>query len=179
MAFAWADIGFMGGLWVLLFITQTYFVFITRGYGKVQVEDHKLYHSVYSENPEAFTMSILQSRRYNPDSVMFTNSMYGGSHHRPSHDARKSHDVRPSHDFSRYGAEPGPENGGGYYNHQGGYADPHEGQFDDYDAQQHGMAPHDQYAFNSPGGGYVDSAHPHGKDGGQHVHYAAEPSNAR
>ena len=37
-----------------------------------QVSDHKLYHSVYSENPEAFTMSILRSSRYNPGSVYNT-----------------------------------------------------------------------------------------------------------
>ena len=41
----------------------------TYSYSKSQVKDHKLYHSVYSENPEAFTMSILRSSRYNPNSV--------------------------------------------------------------------------------------------------------------
>jgi hypothetical protein len=45
---------------------------VTRKYGKSQVSDHKLYHSVYSENPEAFTMSVLRSTRYNPGSVYNT-----------------------------------------------------------------------------------------------------------
>jgi len=166
----------MAGLWVLLFITQSYFMWTTRSYGKVQVTDHKLYHSVYSENPEAFTMSILQSRRYNPDSVMFTNSMYAGN---PPPHGEDAWNHRPSHD------EPGPESGGGYYNHQRGYSDGRAGQYDDY-AQQHGTPPHDPYPFNAPGGGYVDGQHlpPHHQyqpsshstlapnDGQQHVHYA-------
>jgi hypothetical protein len=159
----------MAGVWVILFITQSYFIWTSRGYGKVQVSDHKLYHSVYSENPEAFTMSILQSRRYNPDSVMFTNSMYGGNPP-PAHD-EQAWNHRPSHD------EPGPESGGGYYNHQRGYSDGRAGQYDEY-AQQHGTPPHasDPYPFNAPGGGYVDSSHPpqHSpNDGQQHVHYTS------
>lgn len=42
---------------------------LTKLYSTSQVSDHKLYHSVYSENPEAFTMSVLRSTRYNPNSV--------------------------------------------------------------------------------------------------------------
>lgn len=165
MAFAWADIGFMGGLWVILFVTQTYFVWTSRGYGVAQVSDHKLYHSVYSENPEAFTMSILQSRRYNPDSVMFTNSMYGGAAPRPSHGG-DAWDHRPSYESGRH--EPGPESGGAYYNHQRGYSDGRAdaGQFDDYNPnQQHP----DQYTFNAPGAGYVDGNA--AATGPGHVHY--------
>jgi hypothetical protein len=48
---------------------------ISKTYGRSQVSDHKLYHSVYSENPEAFTMSILQSKRYNPNSVYSSGGM--------------------------------------------------------------------------------------------------------
>lgn len=160
-AFTWADVGFMGGLWVILFITQSYFVYCTRSYGKSQVKDHKLYHSVYSENPEAFTMSILQSRRYNgTDSVMWTNSMA------VNHPPQDAWDARPSYDSARH--EPGPDVGGAYYNHARGYSD---GRGDEtpysYDetpssssglvagAGSAGVGANNPYAFNAPVSGYV------------------------
>ncbi|KLT42220.1 hypothetical protein CC85DRAFT_246365 [Cutaneotrichosporon oleaginosum] len=151
-AFTWADIGFMGGLWVILALTQSYFVYCTRKYGKSQVKDHKLYHSVYSENPEAFTMSILQSKRYNgTDSVMWTNSMVvpGGP--------RDDWDARPSYESGRH--EPGPEAGGAYYNHARGYSDGREA-YGYGDSAAGAPGPSNPYAFNAPGGGYVDPVNP-------------------
>lgn len=167
-AFAWADVGFMGGLWVILLITQLYFVWSSFKYSKSQVSDHKLYHSVYSENPEAFTMSILQSRRYNPDSVAWTHSMMANNPS-PLGDAW---DARPSYDSGRH--EPGPDAGGQYYGHQRQYSDgleyppAGETQQHGYEGQQqhypHGHShlgpehnPND-YAFNAPGTGYTDPA---------------------
>lgn len=169
-AFAWADVGFMGGLWVILFLTQMYFAFSTFRYSKSQVSDHKLYHSVYSENPEAFTMSILQSRRYNPDSVAWTHSMMNANPP-PLGDAW---DARPSYDSARH--EPGPDAGGGYYGHQRGYSDGLEyppggepGQHTQPHDSSHMAYPHGHshlnpgaehhpadYAFNAPGTGYAD-----------------------
>lgn len=176
-AFAWADIGFMGGLWLLLLLTQTYFVYSARSYSKAQVSDHKLYHSVYSENPEAFTMSILQSRRYNPDSVAWTQSMMANNP--PPHLANEW-DHRPSYDSGRH--EPGPENGGGYYGHQRGYDHGAEGQYDDYvpaghgNMAGHGANAHPEYAFNAPGPGYVDNSLV-GPEG--HVHYPPDQHHNR
>ncbi|GMK54681.1 hypothetical protein CspeluHIS016_0112670 [Cutaneotrichosporon spelunceum] len=148
-AFTWADIGFMGGLWVILALTQSYFVYCTRKYGVSQVKDHKLYHSVYSENPEAFTMSILQSKRYNgTDSVMWTNSMAA-----PSGPRGDDWDARPSYDSGRH--EPGPEAGGQYYQSRG-----NGDSRDEYGYGDSTAGPSNPYAFNSPGGGYVDPVNP-------------------
>lgn len=159
-AFTWADIGFMGGLWVILGLTQSYFVYCTTKYGRSQVQDHKLYHSVYSENPEAFTMSILQSRKYNgTESVMWTNSKVANN---PPAGHQDAWDARPSYESGRH--EPGPDAGGAYYNHARGYSDGRA----DTNAYAYGDSPvspapggHNPYAFNAPGGGYVDHADTH------------------
>lgn len=144
--FCWADLGMMAGLWALLFVTQSYFVWSSTKYSRSQVSDHKLYHSVYSENPEAFTMSILQSRRYNPDSMYFQNPNTptpGGLH------PNDAWDHRPSYD----GAGPGPKGqqhpGGQYYDQHPGYPDQHNNQFND-------GRDRDNYPFTQPHAGYVD-----------------------
>jgi len=46
--FPWVDIGIMGGLWVLLAISQFYFYTILSGYGVGQRGDHEKYNSTYS-----------------------------------------------------------------------------------------------------------------------------------
>ncbi|KAI0274632.1 hypothetical protein BC834DRAFT_814875 [Gloeopeniophorella convolvens] len=46
--FAWVDIGLMGGLWVLLAITQFYLFTVISGYGVGQRGDHEKFNSVYS-----------------------------------------------------------------------------------------------------------------------------------
>ncbi|KAI9460886.1 hypothetical protein BJY52DRAFT_235513 [Lactarius psammicola] len=46
--FPWVDIGLMGGLWVLLAISQFYFYTIISGYGVGQRGDHEKYNSIYS-----------------------------------------------------------------------------------------------------------------------------------
>ncbi|WVO16653.1 hypothetical protein L204_104333 [Cryptococcus depauperatus] len=151
-AFAWADVGIMGGLWVILFLVQGYFIYLTRVYSKSQVSDHKLYHSVYSENPEAFTMSILRSSRYNPGSVY--NTMPG-----PNADAW---DTRPSMESLR--GETTKPNQTRYLddNHrQPGYEDASPDQhnpptyYNTYAPAEHSEG---NYPFTAPGGGYV--SHP-------------------
>ncbi|BEI80093.1 hypothetical protein CcaverHIS002_0106220 [Cutaneotrichosporon cavernicola] len=130
-AFTWADVGLMGGLWVILALTQSYFVYCTRKYG-------------------AFTMSILQSKRYNgTDSVMWTNSMAA-----PSGPRGDDWDARPSYESGRH--EPGPDAGGAYYNHARGYTDGRE----EYSYGDTPAGPSNPYAFNAPGGGYVDPVNP-------------------
>ncbi|KAI9508791.1 hypothetical protein F5148DRAFT_1283640 [Russula earlei] len=46
--FPWVDIGLMGGLWVLLAISQAYFFSIVSGYGVGQRLDHEKLKSTYS-----------------------------------------------------------------------------------------------------------------------------------
>ncbi|WWC68093.1 uncharacterized protein I206_102014 [Kwoniella pini CBS 10737] len=177
-AFAWADVGIMGALWVILLVVQGYFIYLTRTYSTSQVKDHKLYHSVYSENPEAFTMSILRSTRYNPGSVY--NSMPPSTG--PNADAW---DARPSMDSLRdEQAGAAVQGAGGYeYGHQREYSNAtvrpvDEGRYDDathgyeyeqhyqnqqpgggyeyQEQQQHLQNGQNQYPFSEPGGGYVD-----------------------
>ncbi|WRT64627.1 uncharacterized protein IL334_001560 [Kwoniella shivajii] len=193
-AFAWADVGIMGALWVILFLVQSYFIFLTRTYSKSQVSDHKLYHSVYSENPEAFTMSILRSTRYNPGSVYNQMPPSSGPHAdawdaRPSMDSLRDDNagaagqgaggygyghghqrefseatVRPG-DEGRYDDAYGQDQGYRQSQHQqGDYQNEHD--YNDYEHDQH-QSGGGNYPFSAPGGGYVD--HPaeamHGREG--------------
>lgn len=120
---------------------------LTRVYSASQVSDHKLYHSVYSENPEAFTMSILRSTRYNPGSVY--NAMPG-----PDADAW---DARPSMDSVRDvpALHGGYSDGSQPLHYEDNYGKPqnYPPNYEMYPpAEQQGG----QYAFATPGGGYVD-----------------------
>ncbi|RSH92320.1 hypothetical protein EHS25_008735 [Saitozyma podzolica] len=167
--FAWADVGIMGGLWVLLFLVQGYFIFLTRKYSVSQVSDHKLYHSVYSENPEAFTMSILRSSKYNPNSV-YNDHPAPGPHadvweSRPSMDSFREdgagqgdmamamrHGRAESYgDAGRYEDAYG-EGGRGYAYPQdegGGYGAHQHGDGYGYPAEEYGSAPAYPYAAHA------------------------------
>ncbi|KAN0128414.1 hypothetical protein V8E53_013803 [Lactarius tabidus] len=46
--FPWVDVGIMGGLWVLLAISQFYFYTVISGYGVGQRGDHEKFDSIYS-----------------------------------------------------------------------------------------------------------------------------------
>ncbi|KAK1921692.1 hypothetical protein DB88DRAFT_498901 [Papiliotrema laurentii] len=121
----WAQVGIMGGLWLILLIVQVYFIFLTRTYSVSQVSDHKLYHSVYSENPEAFTMSVLRSSRYNPNSVY---SAPG-----PSGLRDDAWDARPSMESLKdehYDARQQGPSGQGVYGDAPQYYSEHGGQHD-------------------------------------------------
>ncbi|KAL7419392.1 hypothetical protein Q5752_006230 [Cryptotrichosporon argae] len=193
-AFAWADIGCMGAIWLILLVTQGYFIYLTRTYSVSQVSDHKLYHSVYDENPEAFTMSILRSTRYNPGSVYNLQPPAG-----PGADAW---DARPSFESvheSAYGAggqhgahRRGPSNlsnvrASAYaYDDQrggGGYVDPDQS----FESQQHA---YDHGAEPAPGPGpgayepnrmsryedaYHDGAHAYPNDAAGYAHGYGHP----
>ncbi|WWC59615.1 uncharacterized protein I303_102174 [Kwoniella dejecticola CBS 10117] len=166
-AFAWADVGIMGALWVILLLVQGYFIYLTRTYSKSQVKDHKLYHSVYSENPEAFTMSILRSTRYNPGSVY--NNMPPSTG--PNADAW---DARPSMDSLRDEQAGAAGTGAGYgygyeQGHQrefsnatvrpvddGRYDDAAVGGGHDYEYDQHYQNQQQQQQHGGGGGGGYD-----------------------
>jgi len=47
--FTWVVLGVMGALLAVLFVVQTYFTFVLRGYGATQRADHSKYHSIYSQ----------------------------------------------------------------------------------------------------------------------------------
>ncbi|WVW78283.1 hypothetical protein I302_100236 [Kwoniella bestiolae CBS 10118] len=165
-AFAWADVGIMGALWVILLLVQGYFIYLTRTYSTSQVKDHKLYHSVYSENPEAFTMSILRSTRYNPGSV-YNNMPPSTGPNADAWDARPSMDSVREDQAGRYGghqreysdATVRPVDEGRYDDAYGndGYPNQHQGQYDYQDQYQRPLSGgQEQYPFSAPGGGYVD-----------------------
>jgi hypothetical protein len=124
---------------------------VTRKYGKSQVSDHKLYHSVYSENPEAFTMSVLRSTRYNPGSVYNTQPPLPGHRddvwdHRISTESLRDDKVYQDQDEAYPQHHRGESSGGmlpptGQEYHGGGgnresrYEDAHDERYD-YDQQQ-------------------------------------------
>ncbi|WWD21618.1 hypothetical protein CI109_106104 [Kwoniella shandongensis] len=173
-AFAWADVGIMGGIWLILLLVQGYFLYLTSIYSRSQVSDHKLYHSVYSENPEAFTMSILRSTRYNPGSVY--NAMPPPGPNADAWDARPSTESlrdEPGAGAAGYGARGSAYGGVGAagegLHHRGGGGGGEEGRYEDaypqHDyAQEHygeaynsnGNGNSEQYPFSAPGPGYID-----------------------
>lgn len=159
MGFCWADLGMMAGLWAICFVMQSYYVWASSKYSRSQVSDHKLYHSVYSENPEAFTMSILQSRRYNPDSVYFQSSPNnGGLHPNDAWDHRPSYDGTPpppTQHYQQHTYNQQPQQGGQYSDQPyQGYSDQHPYQLNDRYTDDVPGQP--SYPFTQPQAGYVD-----------------------
>ena len=152
---------------------------VTRSYSTSQVSDHKLYHSVYSENPEAFTMSILRSSRYNPGSVY--NNMPLPRDNKPED---TTWDARPSTDSFADPSAPGPS-AGGYYDDQAAYAAGHrrmysdsplkhsQSQYDDAfeggegNQAGHGSYGHGQYDTSAADTGYPPTA-PQGRPQSQY-----------
>lgn len=127
-----------------------------------QVSDHKLYHSVYSENPEAFTMSILRSSKYNPNSVYNDHPAPG-----PHADVWES---RPSMDSFR---EDSAGQGGYGYGHaygDGGYGyganEPGQGQGHGR-TESYGDAGRYEDAYGEGGRGY---GYPQAEGGGYGGH---------
>ncbi|WWC86761.1 uncharacterized protein L201_001640 [Kwoniella dendrophila CBS 6074] len=183
-AFAWADVGIMGALWLILLVVQGYFIYLTRVYSTSQVKDHKLYHSVYSENPEAFTMSILRSTRYNPGSV-YNNMPPSAGPNADAWDSRLSMDsLRDEQagaagqgaggyggytqggqkDFPNSSVRPVSE-GGRYddaYGNEQEYQQHHQhhggfdNQYDNGYDNQYEQGNQNQYPFSAPGGGYIN-----------------------
>jgi hypothetical protein len=119
------------------------------------VKDHKLYHSVYSENPEAFTMSILRSTRYNPNSVYSTGA--------PRNLNADAFDVRPSMDSAR-GDNPLKGSGDGredYRNsryedahHEGDGSRAYPNEYEGYGDQQQYPSGGENHQYYEGGGGY-------------------------
>lgn len=77
--FTWATLGVMGALWVLVFIVQTYLVFVLRNYGASQRADHTKYHSIYSAHDGA-------------DNIMLNNVRSGTNGEDSAWDTRPSTD---------------------------------------------------------------------------------------
>ena len=121
------------------------------------MSDHKLYHSVYSENPEAFTMSILRSTRYNPGSVYNTPPAGG---HPDAWDARPSLDEGAGFQEDKvYEHQRDSSNASGRYEDsftEGSQVYPNDERAYGEEQEYGYGGGQGQYPFSTPGGGYVD-----------------------
>ncbi|KAL7417933.1 hypothetical protein BDY24DRAFT_346236 [Mrakia frigida] len=147
--FTIVDVSVMGGLWVLLFIVQAYFLAVTFKYKKEQAEDHSRYNSMYSQkggypgmdaediplsssNPQGDVWntrpsndSLRSPTGYQPP-VGSTN-MAGGPYNNPSNQTETS-----GYAPQTYGDE--QNRGGGYNDHPNAYGvrESYEGPRDPY-----------------------------------------------
>lgn len=136
---------------------------LIKTYSTSQVSDHKLYHSVYSENPEAFTMSVLRSTRYNPNSVYSARA--------PRDD---TWDARPSVESLRdegYGQGQHPNQQHGYYDQQqqqqhDGYGADDQRRYEDAYNEGSQAYPNTYEGYGHPQQGYGYDQH----DGYGHAH---------
>lgn len=135
---------------------------LTRTYSKSQVSDHKLYHSVYSENPEAFTMSVLRSSRYNPGSIYNTPAARGDD----------AWDARPSVESLRDDTH-APHRPSGLRN-QSYYEEGGQGQYDDAYAEGSHAYPNTYEGYAEHQGGVYGQhgAAPPYVGGGEYGHQA-------
>ncbi|WVR04719.1 hypothetical protein IAU60_001730 [Kwoniella sp. DSM 27419] len=187
-AFAWADVGIMGALWLILLVIQGYFIYLTRTYSTSQVKDHKLYHSVYSGNPEAFTMSILRSTRYNPGSVY--NAMPPpGPHadawdHRPSTESLRDQQVGGAgaggYGYPAYGEHQRNQSdatvrGGDEGQYDDAYGHRHSGYPNEYEYEQHEQAQYGQQQHQYVAEqGHDGQQHPYNQQGAGYSHHPSE-----
>ncbi|KAI0660452.1 hypothetical protein C8Q70DRAFT_975583 [Cubamyces menziesii] len=84
--FSWADVGVMGGLWVLLAIMQTYLYVIVSSFGKGQRRDHSKYQSLYDSSRSLNSIPLMDRGAW--DSRMSTDALVQpGGHARHDSDA--------------------------------------------------------------------------------------------
>ncbi|KAI0330560.1 hypothetical protein GY45DRAFT_1250531 [Cubamyces sp. BRFM 1775] len=84
--FPWADVGVMGGLWVLLAIMQTYLYVIVSSFGKGQRRDHSKYQSLYDSSRSLNSIPLMDRGAW--DSRMSTDALVQpGGHARHDSDA--------------------------------------------------------------------------------------------
>ncbi|KAI0673512.1 hypothetical protein C8Q78DRAFT_1076513 [Trametes maxima] len=84
--FPWADVGVMGGLWVLLGIMQTYLYIVISSYGKGQRSDHTKYQSLYESSRSLNSIPLMDRGAW--DSRMSTDGpVQSGGHTRHDSDA--------------------------------------------------------------------------------------------
>ncbi|KAI9060177.1 hypothetical protein FKP32DRAFT_1613722 [Trametes sanguinea] len=67
--FPWADVGIMGGLWVLLAIMQTYLYVIVSSFGKGQRRDHSKYQSLYDSSRSLNSIPLMDRATVMADKV--------------------------------------------------------------------------------------------------------------
>lgn len=113
-AFAWADIGIMGGAWLILLVGQVYFIFMIKVYASEQKVDHQEYKSIYEANAEEFAMiernsqwgpnpdawDPRESMDADPNAVPGSN-MYEQPYSRPAHPAGGYSESSLKHEFSQ------------------------------------------------------------------------------
>ncbi|KAI0361207.1 hypothetical protein OH77DRAFT_1585356 [Trametes cingulata] len=84
--FPWADVGIMGGLWVVLAIMQTYLYIIVSSYGKGQRRDHSKYQSLYDSSRSLNSIPLIDRGAW--DSRMSMDALVQpGGHARHDSDA--------------------------------------------------------------------------------------------
>ncbi|KAI0778561.1 hypothetical protein BD413DRAFT_465071 [Trametes elegans] len=84
--FPWADVGIMGGLWVLLAIMQTYLYVVVSSFGKGQRSDHHKYDSIYESSRSLNTIPLMDRGAW--DSRMSSDAfVQPGGHTRHDSDA--------------------------------------------------------------------------------------------
>jgi len=151
-AFAWADVGLMALLWVLLAIVQFYFVLITRWYAAAKAEDRKEYFSVYSVggNPDDI---VLQPRG---DALQENNTYDAQGQEIPRGERGQYSHIRQASEASTLQNEepyiPPDANSAYHYSpHHTDYEDGHQEYHDDLGDQGHASTADDrryQYQYS-------------------------------
>ncbi|EIW64395.1 uncharacterized protein TRAVEDRAFT_62004 [Trametes versicolor FP-101664 SS1] len=67
--FPWADVGIMGGLWVLFAIVQTYLYIVISSFGKGQRRDHSKYQSLYESSRSLNSIPLMDRATVMADKV--------------------------------------------------------------------------------------------------------------
>lgn len=139
--FPWVDVGIMGGLWLLLAISQFYFYTVISGYGAGQREDHGKYDSIYSVKPlnnsipmtnrndpwdsrDSFDASRLRNGHMRQESAASDTAMLSGPYGQPFPDSPSypsgvyTQDPQPTPQYNPYN-DP-------YYSHPGGLNKPEQ-----------------------------------------------------
>jgi hypothetical protein len=104
--FPWVDVGIMGGLWVLLAISQFYFYTVISGYGVGQRGDHEKFNSIYSMTGLNSDDAPLTNRQDPWDSRMDRGAGGGRGHTRQESTSSDSAMLNNSKDRS---TEPVPQ----------------------------------------------------------------------
>ncbi|KAI0051768.1 hypothetical protein FA95DRAFT_202621 [Auriscalpium vulgare] len=121
--FPWVDVGLMGGLWVLLAITQSYYFIVISGYGNGQRADHTKFDSVYSTSN--LNKDIPMTNRGDPwDSRASTDTLQNERFGHNRQESAASDVAMLSQPVEPYNSPPQPPYGAGH-SEASQYSDPY------------------------------------------------------
>ncbi|KAI0639780.1 hypothetical protein C8Q77DRAFT_1214223 [Trametes polyzona] len=123
--FPWADVGIMGGLWVLFAIVQTYLYVIVSSFGKGQRRDHSKYQSLYDSSRSLNSIPLMDRATVMADKVQGYSDYDYSAQPPPTHAHTQDPGPTPHAYDSYYDAN--PPAGVGYP--QRSQAHPAEGSF--------------------------------------------------